>query len=93
MRAVLELWRRGQRGWPAPYPLVQLPNVPLIVALVAAALSRLVDGAAHDVARVVFYAALAVWAADELARGSNAFRRALGAAVLAYLAVRLVADI
>ena len=28
-----DLWRRGQHGWPERFPLVQVPNAPLLVAL------------------------------------------------------------
>jgi hypothetical protein len=27
------LWQRAKHGWPARYPLVQFPNVPLLVAV------------------------------------------------------------
>jgi hypothetical protein len=88
MPTVVDLWRRGQRGWPAAYPLVQFPNVPLGVGLVGSVVARVVeDGAVHDVARVVAVAGLAAWAALELAQGVNAFRRVLGAGFLVYLAV------
>ncbi|HEV7750091.1 MAG TPA: hypothetical protein VGO71_01035 [Baekduia sp.] len=90
MPAVLDLWRRAQHGWPARYPLVQFPNAPLLVALAAALAGRALHGGAHDAARVVFYAGLTAWAGLELAQGVNAVRRLVGAAVLAYLAVRLV---
>ena len=90
MPAVLDLWRRAQHGWPARYPLVQFPNAPLLVALAASLAGRALHGGAHDAARVVFYAGLTAWAGLELAQGVNAVRRLVGAAVLAYLAVRLV---
>jgi hypothetical protein len=87
-----ELWRRGQEGWPRRFVLVQLPNAPLLVALAAGVVARVVDdGAAHDVARVVAGIALAVWAGQELVQGVNGFRRALGLVVLVLLAVRLLA--
>ena len=85
-----ELWRRGQEGWPRRYVLVQLPNAPLLVALAAGVVARVVDGWAHDVAAVVAGIALAVWALQELVQGVNGFRRALGLVVLVLLAVRLV---
>jgi hypothetical protein len=84
-------WRRGQRGWPARYPLVQAPNAPLIVALVAWIVARVAaDGTMHDAARAVFTAGLVVWAVLELAQGANVVRRVLGGVVLAALAARLV---
>lgn len=45
------------------------------------------SGLAARVAADVF---LAYWAADELLRGVNPWRRVLGAGVLAYLAVKLL---
>ena len=33
MSSLSEGWRRGQHGWPARFPVLQLPNAPLIVAL------------------------------------------------------------
>jgi hypothetical protein len=75
-----ELWRRGQQGWPSRFVVVQLPNAPLLVGLIAS----VVPGA---VARVVATAGLGVWAALELAQGVNWLRRAVGAAFLVYLIV------
>ncbi len=82
------LWRRAQHGWPARFPVVQFPNAPLLVALAAAVVGRLSSGTLHDVARTVSGLALAVWAALELARGTNWLRRLLGAGFLVYLAVK-----
>jgi hypothetical protein len=90
MPAVLDLWRRGQHGWPARYPLVQFPNAPLLVALAGSVAGRALHGGAHDAARVVFYTGLTAWAGLELAQGVNGVRRLVGAGVLAYLTVRLV---
>ena len=84
-----DCWRRGQRGWPASFPLAQLPNTPLLVALggwVAAALSH---GSLHSYARAAFYTALAAWAWGELTGGANWVRRALGAGGLFYVVVKV----
>ena len=72
------LWQRGQRGLPASYPLVQFPNAPLLVALAGSLVARVTDGAAHDLARGLFYAGLAAWAWLELTDGANLVRRAMG---------------
>ena len=85
------LWRRAQHGWPASFPVVQFPNAPLIVALVASLVGHLSSGTLHDVARVVSLLGLIVWAALEVASGANWLRRLLGAGFLAYLAVRALA--
>ena len=92
MRIRLELaarWRRGQRGWPAGFPLVQLPNAPLIAALGGWLVAALTHGSVHAYARAAFYAGLTAWAWEELAEGVNWVRRALGAAGLVYVVVKV----
>jgi hypothetical protein len=83
-------WTRGQQGWPASYPLVQFPNVPLIVSLVASVLHGAFSGTAADYAWAISRLALAVWAYEELVRGDNAFRRVLGLVVLVLITRGLV---
>lgn len=83
------LWRRGQRGWPASFPLVQLPNPPLLAATGAWLVAASTDGSVHDYARAAFYAGLGAWAWEEVTDGANWVRRALGAAGLAYVVVRV----
>jgi hypothetical protein len=83
--AARDLWRRGQRGWPARFPLVQFPNAPLIVALVAGVVARIAEGTVRDGARAVGEVALIMWALMEIVRGVNWFRRALGLVVLAFV--------
>ena len=92
MRTRLRLgdrWRYGQRGWPAGFPVVQFPNAPLIAALGAWLVAALAHGSVHAYARAVFYAGLAAWAWGELAGGVNWVRRALGAAGLVYVVVKV----
>ena len=84
-----ELWRRGQRGWPAGYPLVQAPNAPLLLALAGWLTAAATGGAVHADARATFYAGLAAWAWEELTDGVNLVRRALGAAGLVYVVVKV----
>jgi hypothetical protein len=88
--AARDLWRRGQRGWPARFPLVQFPNAPLIVALVAGVVARVAEGGVRDGARAVSAVALIMWALMEIVRGVNWFRRGLGVAVLAFVVVSRV---
>jgi hypothetical protein len=73
------------------YVVAQFPNAPLLVALGAAVASALIDDGttASDVARSVFYLALAVWAYEEAANGANGFRRTLGIAGLIFVVVRV----
>jgi hypothetical protein len=87
--ALGKLWRRGQRGWPAAYPVVQLPNPPLLFALAGLLIAALTSGSVHDYARGAFYVGLAAWAWEELAGGVNWLRRALGVAGIAYVVVKL----
>ncbi len=82
-------WRRGQRGWPASFPLAQFPNPPLFVAVGGWVVAALTDGSVHAYARATFYAGLAGWALEELAGGVNWVRRALGAAGLVYVVVKV----
>ena len=92
MRTRLRLgdrWRHGQRGWPAGFPVVQFPNAPLIAALGAWLVAALTQGSVHAYARAAFYAALTAWAWGELAGGVNWVRRALGAAGLVYVIVKV----
>ena len=82
-------WRRGQRGWPASFPLAQFPNAPLLVALSGLAVAGVSQGSLHAYARAVFYTGLAAWAWEELAGGVNWVRRALGAGGLVYVVVKV----
>jgi hypothetical protein len=68
--------------------IVQFPNAALGVFLVASVLGRLVHG--NDALRVIATTALLWWAADEIVRGVNPWRRLLGGAVLAGQIVNLV---
>jgi hypothetical protein len=86
-----DLWHRGQRGWPASFPVAQFPNAPLLVALAALIVSALTDGSVHAYARAAFYTALAAWAWEELAGGANWVRRALGLGGLVYVVVKVAA--
>jgi hypothetical protein len=49
----------------------------------------LTDGSVHSYARAAFYAGVSAWAWEELADGANWVRRALGAAGLVYVVVKL----
>jgi hypothetical protein len=86
---LVDRWRRGQRGWPASFPVVQFPNAPLLIALGAWVVAALTDGSPHSYARAAFYAGLSAWAWLELAGGVNWVRRALGAAGLVYVVVKV----
>jgi hypothetical protein len=49
----------------------------------------LTDGSVHAYARAVFYVGLAAWAWGELASGVNRVRRAIGAAGLVYVVIKV----
>ena len=83
------LWGRGQHGWPATFPVAQLPNPPLIVAVAGWLVAALTGGAVQAGARAAFYAGLAGWAWMELQSGVNWLRRAIGAAGLVFVIVKL----
>ena len=87
--ALRDLWRRGQHGWPADFPVVQVPNAPLLVALGAWLVAVVTDASVHAYARATFYIGLAAWAWIELTDGTNWFRRALGAGGLVYVVIKI----
>ena len=89
VRDLRHLWRQGQRGWPAGFPLVQLPNAPLLVAAAGWLVAALTAGVAHHCARATFYTGLAAWAWKELEAGVNWFRRAIGGAGLVFVVLRI----
>ena len=76
------LWRRfrhvTQIGWPRRFVIVQFPNAPLIVALIAGGTAKLTHGTGSAYASSVSYLAFAIWAYLELVEGVNWFRRLLG---------------
>src|SRR3954452_4479849 len=55
-----ELWRRGQGGWPRPFPVAPLPNPPLLLACAGWGLAEVTEGTAHVAGRVVFTVGLVV---------------------------------
>ena len=65
--------------------VAQWPNIPLCIFIVLTVGRHIVHttGGAGNLIRVLADAALLVWAADELVRGVNPFRRILGVLVIA----------
>lgn len=76
-------WRAYRRfvswGFPKRFPVVQMPNEPLIIALAAGQLARFVGSTARADLLSVSRLAAAVWAYAEITQGANWFRRLLGA--------------
>jgi hypothetical protein len=68
---------------------VQFPNLPLIIGLVSGYGSRYVGGAAHAYLLTIGYLAMTIWAYEELAHGTNWFRRLLGLAYTVILVIRI----
>ena len=90
---VVELWRRGQVGWPRRFPVVQLPNAPLLLSLTASRVANVTEGRARRAARLSSTLGLGVWAWGETAHGTNWFRRMLGAGALLTVAARLAGEL
>lgn len=78
-------WRRGQKGWPRRFVLVQFPNPPLILALTGLAAAAFTNGTASSYAEAVGRIGLAVFGYLELTAGANWLRRVIGAGVLVAL--------
>ncbi len=85
-RGVLDWLFRDRRT--GGITIAQVPNAALLVWLGATVLGLLWSPrpGGYDVLRIVATTGLVVWAADEVLRGVNPFRRMLGAAVLVWQA-------
>jgi len=81
--------RLTQLGWPRNSPIVQFPNLSLIIALTAGAVAEFVHGPARTALVSVHVAALTFWAYTELVSGASWFRRLLGAGVMIAIVVIL----
>jgi hypothetical protein len=81
-RSRFALWpaykRLTQLGFPRRFPIVQFPNLPLIIAFVAGEASGFVHGAQHPYVVSLSYLAMTIWAYEELTHGVNWFRHLLG---------------
>lgn len=71
-----------QIGFPANYPVVQFPNLPLTVGLLASVVGGFVTGTAQDYVTAVGTIGIAVWAWEEAFQGVNLVRHLLGIAML-----------
>jgi hypothetical protein len=76
-------------GFPTRFPIVQFPNLPLIIALLAAEAALFIHGEAHSYARSVSYLAMTIWAYEELVYGVNWFRHLLGLTFALIVIVRV----
>jgi hypothetical protein len=76
-------------GFPRRFPIVQFPNLPLIVAFLAGEAAVFLHGDAHFYARSVSYLGMTIWAYEELVSGVNWFRHLLGLAYAIIMVVRV----
>jgi hypothetical protein len=72
--------------------IAQWPNVPLWIFIAAAAVRGVLHpaGTVGTVVSAIATLALTWWAVDEVARGVNPFRRALGAVVLVAMVANFI---
>ena len=77
-RLVTTVRRVRQLSWPRGFPLVQFPNVPLILAFAGGVAASMMHGVGHREALAVSYLAMTIWAYEELVDGVNWFRHLLG---------------
>jgi hypothetical protein len=81
-------WRTGL-GFPRRFPIVQFPNLPLIIAFLASEAGRVVGAGERPYAMSISYLAMTIWAYEEFVDGVNWFRHLLGFAYLAIMVVRV----
>jgi hypothetical protein len=93
----LRAWRGFKRltqlGYPPQFQIAQFPNLPLIVAFAAGTAHHFVAGTTGRYLQAVAYVAMAIWAYEELANGSNWFRHLLGAAFIVIVVARVAGDL
>jgi hypothetical protein len=65
-------------GWPRDFPIIQFPNVALVAAFASGQAAAMLHGVGHGGAAAASYAAMLVWAYQELVHGVNWFRHLLG---------------
>jgi hypothetical protein len=88
-RVWLAFRRLTELGFPRRFPIVQFPNLPLIIAFLAGEAGRFVHGSDHTYTASVSYLAMTVWAYEELTHGVNWFRHLLGVAYAIIMIVRV----
>ncbi|HEX4465972.1 MAG TPA: hypothetical protein VH025_02190, partial [Solirubrobacteraceae bacterium] len=76
-------------SFPRRFPIVQFPNVPLIVAFLAGETGHLIRGGGHPYAVSIAYLAMAIWAYEELVDGVNWFRHLLGFSYVVIMVLRV----
>jgi hypothetical protein len=86
-------WRAYKRltelSFPIRFPIVQFPNLPLIIAFAAGPAAMFLHGSPHFYAQAVSYLGMTVWAYEELVHGVNWFRHLLGLAYGVIMIIRI----
>jgi hypothetical protein len=83
------LQRLAALSFPARFPIVQFPNVPLALALLLSGIASASQGGVHRYLMAVAYLSFGIWGYEELARGVNWFRRLLGLGFLVLMVIRV----
>ena len=65
-------------GWPRDFPIVQFPNAPLIIGVLAGSAAARTHDLAHAYLAAISFLAIGIWAYEELLHGVNWFRHLLG---------------
>jgi hypothetical protein len=76
-------------AFPRRFPIVQFPNLPLIVAFLASQSGRVVGAGERPYTTSISYLAMTIWAYEELVDGVNWFRHLLGFTYLVIIVVRV----
>ena len=77
------------------YTVGQMPNLPLIVVIVAAVVGRMTEqgSVTNRIADSAFFVSLSIWSYLETFDGVNAFRRVLGIAGFVVVLTLLVGEL
>lgn len=70
--------------------IIQIPNIPLIVAISGFIASKITTGLPHNISFFIYTVALIIWALEEITSGVNWFRRLLGVVVFLWVAYLLL---
>lgn len=77
---------------PRSFPILQLPNRPLIATVLATAIASGTRGRTSSAARLLSCLSLLVWSTEEIIDGANWFRRLLGAGGATWAVIELARD-
>jgi hypothetical protein len=90
---LLHVWlaykRLTELSFPKRFPIVQFPNLPLIIGLAAGFVAMFLHGSPHSYAQSVSYLGMTIWAYEELVNGVNWFRHLLGLAYGLIMIIRV----